>query len=74
MRNEIMDINEVSAYLKVSKRTVYKWVSQRMIPSIKIGRLLRFRKEDIETWLEGRIRDAEERRKIDIEKIMEKRG
>jgi excisionase family DNA binding protein len=48
----LMTVEEVAKYLKVEESTVYTWARQRKVPAIKIGRFWRFRKEDIDKWLE----------------------
>lgn len=50
---EILTIQELAAYLKISKSTIYKLVREGKIPSQKIGRHWRFRKEAIDQWLDG---------------------
>ncbi len=45
--NELLDVNDVAKMLKTKPTTIYNWVYRRKIVFIKIGTLLRFRKEDI---------------------------
>ncbi|MEK7859301.1 MAG: helix-turn-helix domain-containing protein [Elusimicrobiota bacterium] len=46
-----MTIKEVSEFLRIPKRTLYEWVSQRRIPHFKFGpAVLRFRADEIEAW------------------------
>jgi excisionase family DNA binding protein len=49
---DILTIDELSSYLKISKSTLYKLVRKGDIPCQKIGRHWRFRKEAIDAWLE----------------------
>lgn len=49
--NPLININEVSQFLGISINTVYSWVNQRRIPYVKIGRLLKFDRRDIEAWI-----------------------
>lgn len=49
----LMTIEEVAKYLKVQKRTVYDWVKRGKIPAIKAVGQWRFKKEKIDSWLEG---------------------
>ena len=49
---ELMTIEEVADYLRVKKRTVYEWVKHGKIPGIKAVGQWRFRKMQIDTWLE----------------------
>jgi len=48
----ILTIQELSAYLKIPKSTLYKVVREGKIPAQKIGRHWRFRKEAIDRWLD----------------------
>jgi len=45
---------ELSLMLGVSKLTVYGWTSRQKIPFYRVGRLVRFRPEEIEGWLAER--------------------
>ncbi len=49
---DVLTIEELAVYLKVSKSTLYKIVRQGDIPSQKVGRHWRFRKKAIDNWLE----------------------
>ena len=48
----VMTIEELSAYLKIPKSTLYKLVREGKVPSQKVGRHWRFRKEAIDRWLD----------------------
>lgn len=48
--NEIMDINEVSNYLKMSVPTIYGRVHRKTIPFYKNGKKLFFKKSDLENY------------------------
>ena len=43
---------EVLAYLQVNLRTVYRLIKAGRIPAVRVGRQWRFRKRDIDAWLE----------------------
>ena len=49
---------KVAEYLQVSVGTVKQWVKYGKIPMTKVGRLNRFRKEDIDAWLAESSRSA----------------
>ncbi|MDR1419226.1 MAG: PTS sugar transporter subunit IIA [Treponema sp.] len=55
MDDDILTIEEVAKYLRVSERTVYDWAQKGEIPSGKIGTVWRFKKSDIETWVNDRL-------------------
>ncbi len=47
--DRLLDVYEAAAMLGLkSPRTLYKWAYSGRIPSVKIGRLLRFRRSDLE--------------------------
>jgi PTS system nitrogen regulatory IIA component len=55
MNHEIMTIEEVAAYLRVSERTVYDWAQKGQLPGGKLGTTWRFKRSDIEGWVNRRI-------------------
>lgn len=50
---DVLTIEELSHYLKISKSTLYKQVRENRIPCQKIGRRWRFRKDAIDRWLDN---------------------
>ena len=44
---------EVLEYLQVNLRTVYRLIKAGKIPAVRVGRQWRFRKSDIDAWLES---------------------
>jgi excisionase family DNA binding protein len=44
---------EVLAYLQVNLRTVYRLIQAGKIPAVRVGRQWRFRKRDVDAWLDG---------------------
>jgi excisionase family DNA binding protein len=48
-----MTTEEVLEYLQVNLRTVYRLIKNKNIPAIRVGRQWRFRRRDIDAWLEG---------------------
>lgn len=49
---KLLTIDEAAELLQVSKPTLYRFTSQRKIPFIKIGGLVRFCEENLLQWLE----------------------
>lgn len=48
---EIFTLDEVAAYLKVGKRTVYRLAAAKKIPAFKVGGTWRFRRQEIDLWI-----------------------
>jgi len=52
---EILTVEQVAAYLQLSKMTVYKYIREGRLPAAKIGKAYRIRRSDVEAFLEGAI-------------------
>jgi excisionase family DNA binding protein len=61
----LMTIEEVASYLRLSKDTVYRMAQVGKIPAHKVGAQWRFRREDVDRWLEERRNVAERRQTND---------
>jgi excisionase family DNA binding protein len=83
MTKEFLNIDELSEYLSIKKSTLYSMVENGELPHYKIGRQLRFRRDDLEIWLESHRKNEinpEKRakdilrgvrnRRIDVDKIV----
>jgi len=51
-------VEQAAAYLNVSPRFIRRLVSERRIPHLKIGRLVRIRPDDLEAYAELCLRPA----------------
>ncbi len=51
---------EAAAYIGVTENTLSVWrcVGRYAIPFIKVGRLVRYRRSDLEAWLESRTQNS----------------
>ncbi len=53
MNESFLTTEEVLDYLQVNLRTVYRLIKAGKIPAMRVGRQWRFRKRDIDAWLES---------------------
>lgn len=53
-KDEVLTLEELAEYLKLSTSTVYKLVGEGKIPGNKIGRHWRFSRKAIDSWLQKR--------------------
>jgi len=53
MDEGFLTTEEVLDYLHVNLRTVYRLIKAGKIPAVRVGRQWRFRKRDIDAWLES---------------------
>ena len=62
---EVMDIADLSTYLRISRSTLYKLAQNGKLPGQKVGRHWRFRKASIDRWLDasGEILSSSEKRR-----------
>lgn len=51
---QVMTIDELAAYLKVAKSTLYKLAQEGKVPGQKVGKHWRFSREAIDRWLQAR--------------------
>src|SRR5476649_1902398 len=58
MDETFLTTEEVLEYLQVNLRTVYRLIKAGKIPAVRVGRQWRFRKRDIDAWLESSRPDA----------------
>lgn len=52
---EILTLDEVAAYLKAGKKTVYRLAQQGQIPAFKLGGTWRFRRSELDRWIAAQI-------------------
>lgn len=54
--DSVMTIDELSAYLKIARSTLYKLAQEGKLPGQKVGRHWRFRKDAVDRWLDQKPR------------------
>lgn len=52
MKDEILTIQEVATYLKLNEKTAYRLASEGKLPGFKVGGSWRFKRVDLEKWIE----------------------
>jgi excisionase family DNA binding protein len=50
MSDRWLSVEEIAAYLGVSKDTVYAWINKRNMPAQRIGRFWKFKTDEIDEW------------------------
>ncbi len=61
--HDILTVEEVARYLKVTERHVYKLLSDRKIPAFKVGGTWRFKKELLENWIQDSVEEQSKEKK-----------
>lgn len=58
-----MTVRDVAVYLNVDEKTVYRLAQRGDLPGFKVAGTWRFKREDIDTWIEQRKAQSVEDRK-----------
>ena len=48
-----LSVEQIADYLGINRDTVYKWIERKNMPSHKVGRLWKFKKGQIDDWIEA---------------------
>ncbi len=51
MEDRLQSVADIAVYLGVKPDTVYKLISRRGLPARKVGRLWKFRRQEVEDWV-----------------------
>ncbi|MBW1834401.1 MAG: helix-turn-helix domain-containing protein [Deltaproteobacteria bacterium] len=51
MKDRWLSVDEIAVYLGVKRDTIYKWIGEKGMPSHKIGRLWKFKQDDVDDWV-----------------------
>ena len=83
MEKEFMNIDELSQYLGIKKSNLYAKVERREIPFFRVGRLILFKKDEIDTFMEKcrvecvdikkeaeKVMKSLNRSKVDIDRVI----
>lgn len=52
MADEILTLREIAEYLKLAEKTAYRLAAEGKLPGFKVGGSWRFRRFDIEEWID----------------------
>ncbi|MCP9446270.1 MAG: helix-turn-helix domain-containing protein [Nitrospira sp.] len=60
-KSELMTVEETCRYLKITRRTLYRYLRSHQIPAFKLGKEWRFVRLDLEQWIRNRTRTVTNR-------------
>lgn len=46
-----LTVRQLSEYLNIKPKTIYSLVSRRTIPHYKIGKLVKFKQDEVDNWM-----------------------
>ena len=60
---ELMTVEEIAVYLRLTKRTIYRLLKKGTVPAVKVGNKWRFDKSVIDSWLKPEFQKKKVRKK-----------
>ena len=51
MEDRWLSVDEIGEYLGIKRDTVYKWINEKNMPAHKVGRLWKFKKDEVDEWV-----------------------
>lgn len=53
-----LSVEEIADHLGVTKDSVYRWIEKRGLPAHKVGKLWKFKRDQVDAWVRsGQARD-----------------
>ena len=53
MEDRWFSVDEIAAYLGIKRDTVYKWIAEKQMPAHRMGRLWKFKKDEVDEWVKA---------------------
>lgn len=53
MEDRWLSVDDIAEYLGVKRDTIYKWIAEREMPAHKVGRFWKFKKDQVDVWVEA---------------------
>ena len=51
MEDRWLSMDEIGEYLGVKRDTISKWIKDKNMPAVKIGRSWKFKKDEVDEWV-----------------------
>jgi len=46
-----LSVDEIADHLGVRRATIYKWITRKTMPAHKVGRLWKFKVDEVDEWI-----------------------
>lgn len=53
MEDRWLSVEEIGQHLGISSDTVYRWIDKQAMPAHRMGRLWKFQKDEVDTWVKS---------------------
>ena len=51
MEDRWLSVDEIGEYLGIKRDTVYRWIAEKSMPAHKVGKLWKFKKDQVDEWV-----------------------
>ena len=51
IEKRLLSVDDICEYLGIGRDTIYKWIGSKGLPAYRLGRLWKFKKEEVDEWL-----------------------
>lgn len=51
---ELLTVEQVAKYLKVSEQTIFSWINKGILPAVKIEKTIRINRTDLDEFIKTR--------------------
>lgn len=51
MADRWLSVADIAEHLGVKRDTVYKWIDRKEMPAHKVGRLWKFKQDEVDAWV-----------------------
>ena len=51
MEDRWLSVDEIAEYLGVTRETIYTWLSKKGLPGHRVGRLWKFKRDEVDEWV-----------------------
>jgi excisionase family DNA binding protein len=53
MEDRWLSVDEIATHLGIKRDTVYRWIDRFGMPAHRMGRLWKFKKDDVDEWVKA---------------------
>ena len=57
-----LSVMEIAEYLGVRRETIYKWLERKNMPAHKVGRLWKFKRDEVDAWVRRDTASTDEKK------------
>ena len=53
MNDRYLSVAEICTYLGIKRDTVYKWINEKKLPAHRVGKLWKFKVNEVDEWVKN---------------------